>query len=233
MRDHVLLIVQMPEARDDRVSRWFARQGYKLDRRHVAEGEPLPAPDADYAAAVVYGGPQSANDGPEKPYIDDQLGFIRDWTTRGKPFLGLCLGAQLLAKAHGGRVGPHEDGLCEIGYYPVTPTDAGRNFMPEPMHVYHWHGEGFEVPEGGECLVTGETFPNQAFRWGRHAYGLQFHPETTVPIFSTWMEEAPHMLDWPNAQPRADQFRAALEHDDRLAEWLEGFLPRWLAEAGN
>ena len=231
MSERVLLVVQMPSLRDDRVSRWLANQGYELDVRRVAEGEPLPAASEDYAAVVVYGGPQSANDGPERPYIADQLSFIRDWTVQEKPLLGLCLGAQLLAKAHGARVAPHPEGVSEIGYYPVEPTEAGQDFMAEPMQVYHWHGEGFEVPDNGELLVAGETFPNQAFRIGRHAYGVQFHPETTVPIFSAWMTEAGHMLDLPGAQPREAQFRAALQNDDRLAEWLEGFLPRWLRES--
>jgi GMP synthase (glutamine-hydrolysing) len=231
MSDTVLMILQMSQARDDRVAHWFRQQGYALDRRFVATGDPLPSTDADYAALVVYGGPQSANDGPEKPYIADELAFIRDWTRREKPMLGLCLGAQLLARAHDATVARHAEGLHEIGYYPVAPTAAGREIMPEPMHVYHWHNEGFEVPANGELLVTGESFPNQAFRIGRHAYGLQFHPETTVPIFTTWMAEAGHMLAMPGARPREAHFRDALAHDDRLAAWLEGFLPAWLDAA--
>jgi GMP synthase (glutamine-hydrolysing) len=95
------------------------------------------------------------------------------------------------------------------------------------MQVYHWHTEGFEVPAGGELLAQGEVFPNQAFRLGEHAYGLQFHPETTVPIFSTWMAEAGHMLSWPGAQPREEQFATALEHDPVLADWLDRFLQRF------
>ena len=231
MSDRVLLISQMATAREDRVSRWLIRHGYAPDWRFVAQGEDLPATAADYAAVVVYGGPQSANDGPEKPYIANELDFIRDWTRRRKPLLGLCLGAQLLAKAHGARVGAHPEGWHEIGYYPIEPTQAGRGIGLAPMKVYHWHGEGFDIPENGQLLAVGETFRNQAFRIGRHAYGVQFHPETTVPIFAQWMAEAGHMLAAPGAQPREAQFSAAEQHDGPLARWLEHFLPQWLHEA--
>lgn len=229
MSDTVLLVIQMKSARDDRVARWLAGRGYRLDRRYVAEGDALPDPGEDYAAAVVYGGPQSANDAAQKPYIQDQIDFIRAWSDRERPLLGLCLGAQLLSRAYGGEVAPHPQGLSEVGYFPIAPTEAGRDVIPEPMHVYHWHNEGFEVPAEAELLAEGRTFSNQAFRIGGHAYGLQFHPEATVPIMRTWMEESAHMLGAPGAQPREEQLRAALHYDAPLAEWLNGFLERWLA----
>jgi GMP synthase (glutamine-hydrolysing) len=229
MSRKALLVVQMDQARDDRVSRWLSEHGYALDYRFAAKGDPLPDPaQAEHDIAVVYGGPQSANDGPETPYIQDELDFIRAWSDRERPLLGLCLGAQLLAKAYGGKVGPHPEGLNEIGYADVAPTAAGRDVLPGPMRVYHWHTEGFEVPEGGELLARGEVFPNQAFRMGTHAYGLQFHPETTVEIFTSWMTEASHMLDWPGAQPREAQLQDAQTHDPRLAAWLDGFMSWWL-----
>lgn len=233
MSERALLVIQMQNARDDRVSRWLKRAGYELDYRLVANGDSLPDPAEDYAIAVVYGGPQSANDSDSKPYIADQLEFIRGWSDRGKPLLGLCLGAQLLAKAYGGEVTHHPEGLNEIGYAPIEPTEPGRELFSEPMHVYHWHTEGFEVPAEGELLARGQVFPNQAFRIGAHAYGLQFHPETTVPIFSSWMTEAGHMLSLPGAQPREAQFRDALKHDDRLADWLDGFLAGFLGRSAD
>ncbi len=228
MSERVLLVIQMKEARRDRVSTWLAAKGYTLEYCFAAEGDPLPSAREDYAAVVVYGGPQSVNDVAEKPYLQDEISFIRDWTERGKPFLGLCLGAQLLARAYDAEVRPHPEGLSELGYFPLRPTEAGRAVIPEPMQVYHWHTEGFEVPGEGELLAEGETFPNQAFRVGEHAYGLQFHPETTVPIFSSWIAEAGHMLEAPGAQPREEHFRQALQNDPRLAEWLETFMPLWL-----
>ena len=229
MPGKALLIIQMDKARDDRVAGWLGRHGYELDYRFAAKGDPLPDPTtADHELAVVYGGPQSANETAEKPYLQDEIDFIRGWCDRERPLLGLCLGAQLLGKAYGGAVGPHPQGLNEIGYADIAPTQAGRQLIPGPMRVFHWHTEGVETPPGGERLAEGEVFANQAFRLGDHAYGLQFHPETTVEIFSTWIEEAGHMLDWPGAQPKERIFADAERHDPALAQWLDGFMQRWI-----
>ncbi|MCH8038211.1 MAG: glutamine amidotransferase, partial [Proteobacteria bacterium] len=86
------------------------------------------------------------------------------------------------------------------------------------------------VPAGAELLATGPVFPNQAYRYGRNAYGLQFHPEVTVPVMSRWMKEAGHMLAYPNAQPRERQLADAERYDAPLEAWLERFLDDWLAE---
>jgi GMP synthase (glutamine-hydrolysing) len=218
----------MPGKRDDRVSAWLAAAGYQLDWRLTPEGDPLPEADEGHAACVVYGGAQSANDGDDKPYIADVLDWIPRWLDAGRPFLGLCLGAQLLAKAHGARVERHPEGLHEIGYVPVQPTVAGRDFLSDRLYVYHWHNEGFDLPEGAELLVEGPTFPNQAFRLDERTYGLQFHPETTPTIFTRWMDEAGHLLDEPGAHGRERQLADAEIHDAQLAGWLDGFMQRWV-----
>ncbi len=177
---------------------------------------------------MVYGGAESANDDREKPFLRAELDFIEAWLETGKPFLGFCLGAQLLSRVLGGRVDPHPDGLYEIGYVPVQATPQANGFLDGVSHVYHWHHEGFTVPAGAELLAEGPVFPNQAFRYGANAYGLQFHPEIPVSVMTRWMREAGHQLDQPNAHPKARQLADAERYDAALETWMRNFLDRWI-----
>lgn len=223
----VLLIDHPIGKRDDRASRRLAERGYALDWRCPGRGDPLPpAAEAEHCAAIVYGGPESAND--DTPYLRLEMDWIEAWVGRGRPFLGICLGAQLLARILGARVRRHCDGLHEIGYVPIAPTAASDGFLSGEMHVYHWHKEGFELPHGAELLAVGPTFPNQAYRYGERAYGIQFHPEVCDKVMARWCAEAPHMLEAPGAHPAERQATEAERFDAPMARWLDGFFDLWL-----
>jgi len=223
----VLLIDHPVGKRDDRASRKLAERGYALEWRCPGKGDDLPpANDGRYCAAVVYGGPESAND--DKRYLKRELDWIDAWVARDRPFLGICLGAQLLARTLGARVARRDDGLHEIGYVPIAPAAGCDGFLGCEMHVYHWHKEGFELPAGAELLAVGPTFPNQAYRYGSAAYGLQFHPEVTAQVLQRWCREASHMLDAPGAHDVARQMAEAQRFDEPMARWLDGFLDLWL-----
>lgn len=228
----VLLIQHMDDGRDDRVARHLLGRGFVLDWRNPSHGGALPEPRADYAAVVVYGGIQSANDAGRHAYLHAEIDWIRDWVVAERPFLGLCLGGQLLARALGARVAPHPHGLHEVGFVPVYPTDAGRDCFPGPLHVYQWHREGFEIPAGGELLATGEVYPNQAFRVGRRAFGLQFHPEATPRMRAAWFADAGHTLDAPGAHPRERQEADARRFDAPMEAWLAALIDAHLLPAG-
>ena len=138
----------------------------------------------------------------------------------------------MLSKQLGGSVGPHADGLVEIGYYPLTPTEEGHIHGPWPAHVYHWHREGLTLPAGAVRLATGETFENQAFRYGRNAYGIQFHPEVTRLTMHRWGVIGAHRFVLPNAQDSRAHLEANLLHDQAVKHWLSRFLDHWLAAGG-
>lgn len=232
MKPTILLIDHPVSQRDDRASVRLTEMGYAVEWCCPGKGEPLPAPSGDHVAAVVYGGAESANDDATHPHVAAELKWIEGWLETGKPYLGFCLGAQLLARVLGARVAPHPDGLYEIGYVPVEAQPAADGLAAGLPHVYHWHHEGFEVPDGAELLFQGPVFPNQAYRYRRNVYGLQFHPEVTMAGMGRWMREAAHMLEEPNAHPRERQLADAAKYDAPLSAWLDRFLDRWVKDAG-
>lgn len=223
----VLVIVHQESSDPGRIGEKLRGLGYQLDIRRPCLGQDLPADMSGHAGCVIFGGPMSANDD-HLDFIRRELDFIPKAVASGKPYLGVCLGAQLLARAGGATVAPHRDGWHEIGYYPVKATPKGRDLFPDQLHIFQWHGEGFDLPRGAVRLASTGWYPNQAMRIGTSTYGLQFHPEVTQAMMERWARGAGHRLVLPGAQAR-DQMRAnCAKYDAGVATWLDGFLKRWL-----
>ena len=226
MRD-ILILLHTETSTPGRIGHMLEQKGYRLDIRRHALGDPLPATLEQHAGAVVFGGPMSANDSDD--WIAREIDWIGVPLKEHKPFLGVCLGAQMLSKHLGGTVGPHADGLVEIGYYDLIPTEEGRAHGPWPQKVYHWHREGLSLPKDAVRLATGETFENQAFRVNGRAYGIQFHPEVTRLTMHRWGVTGAHRFVLPNAQDSRAHLEGNLLHDAPVKTWLSQFLDRWLA----
>jgi len=223
----ILIVVHSETSTPGRIGHMLIEKGYRLDIRRPCLGDPLPETLEHHAGAVVFGGPMSANDPDD--WIAREIDWIGVALGEEKPFLGVCLGAQMLAKHLGGMVGPHADGLVEIGYYPLRPTAEGQSLGPWPEHVYHWHREGLTLPRDAVRLATGDTFENQAFRHGARAYGIQFHPEVTRLTMHRWSVIGAHRFSLPNAQDARAHLEGNLLHDAPVRQWLSQFLDRWLA----
>ncbi|MGJ3262583.1 MAG: glutamine amidotransferase [Salinarimonas sp.] len=228
----VLIVLHQETSTPGRVGMLLRERGHPLDIRRPRYGDPLPETLAHHAGAVVFGGPMSANDPDE--FVAREIDWCAVPLAEQKPFLGLCLGAQMLARHLGARVYPHENGLCEIGYYPLEPTREGMRLSERlgvdwPGHVYHWHREGFDRPSGAVTLATGDDFPVQAIRAGPAAYGFQFHPEVTYAMTCRWTTRAHARLSLPGAQPRKAHLEGRLIHDAPVRAWLDAFLDHWLA----
>ena len=234
-RKPVLVIVHQVHSNPGHVGQWFVRNGHALDIRRHYDGDPLPATLADHCGAVIFGGPQSAN---------DSLGFIRRevaWIgvplKEQKPFLGICLGGQMLAHHLGAKVDHCSNGTVEIGYHPLRPTQAGTSVLGAlPSKVFQWHREGFELPKDGALLATSDgAYPNQAFSYGPSgaAVGVQFHPEITFAQVNRWSGGNPMRLLMRGARPRQEQLETHLMQGPRVHEWLDQFLRRWVTVGRN
>lgn len=180
-------------------ARLLEARGYTVPRRVVPE-QGLPRHPGDFL--LVMGGPMSVND--PAPWIQDELEFVRKAVGQGLPYLGICLGSQVLAKALGGRVYPGPK--LEIGMTPIRLTPEGKQdpvfrLLPDPVEVFEWHGEVFDLPLGAVPLAF-NGLCTQAFRVGDHAYGLLFHPELERPGVEALCRECP--ADLARADLRAD-----------------------------
>ncbi|MFQ5956034.1 MAG: GMP synthase, partial [Kiloniellales bacterium] len=145
MANKILLVVHQETSDTGRVGTKLAARGHGLDVRCPMQGDPLPEHMEGHAGAVVFGGPMSAND-EHLPGIRAELEWLTSLLDTGKPFLGICLGAQILGRVLGARVELHPEGMAEIGYFTVRPTAAADGFLDGPLTVYHWHREGVELP---------------------------------------------------------------------------------------
>ncbi|WP_316858321.1 glutamine amidotransferase [uncultured Cohaesibacter sp.] len=224
----ILVILHQENSTPGRVGSLLEQRGFELDIRKPRFGETLPSHMDEHAGAIIFGGPMSANDGDD--FVKREIDWISVPLKEKKPFVGICLGAQMMTKQLGGEVKLHADGLVERGYYEITPTECGKGMFQWPGKVYQWHKEGFSLPKGADLLATGHYFANQAMRYGDHAYAIQFHPEVTAQMMLHWTTVAADMLKTAGARPKGDHFRERSAYDPDVERWLNQFLDVWIGK---
>ena len=164
--------------------------GHKIHTLHLSDGDLLPADVREYSGAIIMGGPQSAND-THLPHIQDELIWLQEKLTAGLPMLGICLGAQMMAKAAGASI--LTSAVRELGWYPVFPTSDSAddplfsNIPEQGIRVFQWHGETFSLPPQARLLASHPAVAQQAIRLGHAQYALQFHAEVDAGIIETWI----------------------------------------------
>ena len=155
----------------------------------LCEGETIPD-QRSFHLLILMGGPMSVNDEDVHPFLIEEKQFVRSWVIRGKPTLGICLGAQLIADCLDAEV--YKGKKEELGWYELMVTKQGADdqFVQQFSHcfpVFQWHGETFDLPEGAVLLATAQDYPHQAFRFGDMTYAFQFHLEVTESMLRTWL----------------------------------------------
>ena len=212
-------------------------RGAEIHRVELDEGEPLPA-WRDFDAIVCMGGPMSAADDAELPWLTDEKRLIAEAVRADTPFWGVCLGVQLLAASLGAPVYPGP--RPEVGLLPVEltgealadPVVAG---LPRELLTLQWHGDTFDLPEGAVRLAGSPAYPNQAFRVGEAAYGVQFHLEVSPELAREWAAvpayaDALERVLGPGA---LDNLLAELEaHAEEILGHGKRLFERWLDVAG-
>ena len=215
--------------RPDRVSRLLREMNCELHWVNPTEGEALPEDIDNWQGAVVFGGVHSVND--DRADIHAEQSWIKRWVGAQKPYLGLCLGGQFLAKALGAPVRKLSDRSLEMGYVRIDPMEDNP-WITRPMYVFEWHNEGFTLPENCTWLARGQRCPVQAFSHRPWIIGLQFHPEVVPHVAVEWYQEAGEQQHVYAAQNLERQLRDAETFEPYLEQWTTGLLQQWL-EAGQ
>lgn len=207
----------------------LAQRGFMV--RYAEAGDRL-LNEALESLVVILGGPIGANDVDAYPFLAPELELIEKRLKRGAPTMGICLGAQMIAKVIGAKVYPAR--VKEIGIAPIRLTADGKSsclapFEAEPLTL-HWHGDTFDLPRGAERLASTDICENQAFAFGPNVVGFQFHPEASDKGFERWLVGHSVELAAAGIDPRvlrADMAR----HGAALAAKGAEVLHRWIDQA--
>jgi GMP synthase (glutamine-hydrolysing) len=203
------------------------RAGFRIRYVNFAR-HPDAEPTLDgYDGLVILGGPMSVNDAGRLPYLTAEMKLIEAALVRNIPVLGICLGAQLIAKTLGAAVYPTRE--KEIGWYDVSPTDQARG---DPLvrtfaateKIFQWHGETFDIPRSTRHLAVSSLCANQAFRYGAMVYGFQFHLEVDEPMIHRWLRVAENRREVTalNGDRTPERIQHdTMEHIGRLRELSE------------
>ena len=203
-----------------------------IDEWLPAERPRPPRPLEDYAALVVLGGDQNVCEQERFPYLTAEIALLRDWLASGRPVLGVCLGAQLLAEAAGGRVvraARRELGWLDVELLPAAREDPVLGFAPAHLTALQWHSYAVEPPPGAVALARSPVCV-QAFRLGP-AWGLQFHPEVDRAILDAWLGDLDRGVP-PQARDAEVLEGGVAEHLERWNGVGRELFRRFLTQAG-
>lgn len=191
----ILVLQHVPYAPLGTLNPLLKSAGFRIRYANFSRQPDACVDPANYDGVVVLGGPMSANDTERYPYLETEIGILDAALSRAMPILGICLGAQLLARALGARV--RRDGVKEIGWCDLSPSTAGKrdpllSHLGPRERIFQWHGDQLDLPRGAAHLASSPDCANQAFRFGDNAYGFQFHLEVDERLIERWLTIPTH-----------------------------------------
>ena len=231
MTQRVVLIRHGDDPPDDRVVTFFRARNLEPEILRPYKDEALGDVDSSIVASVIYGGRYNVFDEDAHHFLRTEARWIEQCMANDVPLLGICQGAQQIARILGADVGPKDGEPTEFGYYELRPTEVGRDVFPESLFVSQSHFHEFAIPPGAEHLAGSELFPNQAFRMGDRTYGFQFHAEVTPQGFRRWQNAPWARYGKPGAQTREEQDALMATHDQSQHDWFMSFLDRLFGPA--
>ena len=217
MISHAMVIQHVESEGPGRIADRCRQRGIAVSTHRLYAGDQVPEAYDDDTLLVILGGPMGVGDlaDPRWPFLAQEVALLRRSLARRQPVLGVCLGAQLLAHAAGAAVYPNADPrdptrrMREVGFFPIELHGDEREpciqGLPRTCTMLHWHGDTFDLPRGADLLASTPVCRNQWFRMGRHAIGLQFHPECDAPTIERWCSvdaEFATLAHGPGTAPR-------------------------------
>ena len=215
----VLVLLHAAQSVPGRLAQSLAEQHCQVSVLRYCLGEPLPASLDAFDGLVVMGGPMSAHD----PQLASERRLIDRFLATGKPYLGICLGAQLMNLAYGGRVAPCEDGQVQMGWHRIVPLSSKFERLD---WVYQWHSDWIEPPSTLEVPARDARGRVQAVVNQSH-HGVQFHPEADEDVRRRWLARAAHKLVGPGAHPASQHHEVGQHQDAKVTAWLADYLQHW------
>ncbi len=228
MNKKILFVSHHNDAEIGIMKNFFIKRKIAMDIIYPLKNQKLPKNINNFLGVIVLGGAMNTNDTKEFPGLLKEIKWIKKTIKMNKPLIGICLGAQLIAKSLGADVKNHHQNKVEIGYKKIFNSKKSKNIHSIPEKVYHWHQQGISLPKNANLLAYNSTFKVQAFSLDNKVFGFQFHPEVNMQMILRWNQKSKAMLTKTGAQNKERQLLSHKKNAKKVKLWFENFLKECL-----